>query len=122
MPTLTIPFPPSLNHYWRQFRGRAILSKAGRQYRVEAQTAAEAFRVLSGLQHTITGRIAVHLAVYPPDRRRRDLDNMPKAILDALTHAGVYADDSQIDDLQVVRMPTEKPGRVEVTITEIDAA
>lgn len=38
-----------------------------------------------------------------PDRRRRDLDNMPKALFDGLTHAGVWTDDSQIDDLRIVR-------------------
>ncbi|MEY4713325.1 MAG: hypothetical protein RIS88_2775 [Pseudomonadota bacterium] len=38
-----------------------------------------------------------------PDRRRRDLDNTLKATQDAMTHAGIWDDDSQIDDLRIVR-------------------
>jgi crossover junction endodeoxyribonuclease RusA len=38
-----------------------------------------------------------------PDRRRRDLDNLLKAVQDALAHAGVYDDDSQIVDLRIRR-------------------
>jgi len=43
------------------------------------------------------------VTLHPPDRRRRDLDNAMKALLDSLEHAGVYDDDSQIDDLRIVR-------------------
>ena len=31
---LVLPFPPSMNTYWRNFRGRTVLSKAGREYKV----------------------------------------------------------------------------------------
>ena len=61
-----------------------------------------------------------------PDRRKRDLDNLHKGILDGLTHAGVWKDDSQIDDLRIYRcraatgeLVIEKPGRVVVTIEAI---
>ena len=37
-------------------------------------------------------RLSLHLHVCPPDRRARDLSNLPKALEDALTHAGVWAD------------------------------
>jgi Holliday junction resolvase RusA-like endonuclease len=45
----------------------------------------------------------VVVEVYVPDRRKRDLDNLHKGILDSLTHAGVWGDDSQIDDLRIYR-------------------
>jgi hypothetical protein len=54
------------------------------------------------VQH-LTGRLAVTVDVHPPDRRRRDLDNALKALLDALEHGGAYRDDAQIDDLRVRR-------------------
>ena len=38
-----------------------------------------------------------------PDNRCRDLDNLLKATLDALTCAGVWDDDSQIHDLRITR-------------------
>ena len=37
----------------------------------------------------------------------------------ALTHAGVWKDDSQIDKLLIVRKGIEKPGRIVVTVTAI---
>jgi Holliday junction resolvase RusA-like endonuclease len=55
---------------------------------------------------------------YPPDRRRRDLDNILKAILDALQHAGCYADDSQIHALRAIKQEPQPPGRVVVTICQ----
>jgi crossover junction endodeoxyribonuclease RusA len=53
-----------------------------------------------------------------PDNRCRDLDNILKALQDALQDAGVYNDDHQIDDLRVTRTAPQKPGWVDVDITE----
>ena len=49
------------------------------------------------------GRLSMTMTLFPPDKRRRDLDNAFKAPLDALAHAGVYEDDSQIDVLTIRR-------------------
>ena len=32
----TMPFPPSINGYWRTFKNRQIISKRGRDYRSAA--------------------------------------------------------------------------------------
>jgi crossover junction endodeoxyribonuclease RusA len=45
-----------------------------------------------------------------------DIDNRVKAALDALTHAGVYDDDSQIDELFVARGDIVKGGRCQVMV------
>ena len=33
MITLRLPCPPSMNTYWRNFRGRTVLSKKGREFK-----------------------------------------------------------------------------------------
>jgi crossover junction endodeoxyribonuclease RusA len=54
---------------------------------------------------------------FPPDRRRRDLDNLLKPTLDALQHGGVYEDDSQVDLLVVRRCETDRPdGHVAIRV------
>lgn len=53
---------------------------------------------------------------FPPDRRRRDLDNILKCTQDSLAHAGVYKDDSQIDLLTVRRRDLAPGGLINVQI------
>ncbi len=64
------------------------------------------------------GRLEMVVHVFPPDGRRRDLDNLQKSLCDSLQAAGVYADDSQIDRLDVHRGPIVRGGKVLVQITE----
>ena len=66
-----------------------------------------------------TDRLAVTIRVYPPDRRRRDLDNLTKSILDLLTKAKVWIDDSQIDDLRIIRQNIVPNGRIEIEICQL---
>jgi len=109
---LELPYPPTVNHIWRRYRNRTVLSEAGREYR-------SAVRVALAAQNAqmIPGSVAVAIDAHPPDRRRRDLDNTLKCLLDALQHGGVYSDDSQIDDLRIRRRERIKGGRVRVTVT-----
>ncbi|MGYP002035165128 len=65
-------------------------------------------------------RLKVDILVFPPDNRRRDLDNVLKAILDSLEDAKVFKDDSLIDDLRVRRMDTFKDGKIEIGIEIIE--
>ena len=114
---IVLPWPPSMNTYWRHVvtRGRAMtmISKKGREYRERA--AGELFAQGVVMRH-MQDRLAVHIIAYPPDRRVRDLDNLPKSVLDAMTKAEVWHDDSQIDDLRITRGHIVKGGRLEITI------
>lgn len=109
---LTLPWPPSVNHYWRTVNGRPIISKAGREYREAVRSCAW------GAGNMGDARLSVAIAASPPDRRRRDLDNVLKALLDAMQHAGVYDDDSQIDKLTITRAKQTNGGAVAVKIEE----
>jgi crossover junction endodeoxyribonuclease RusA len=96
---ITLPFPPSVNRIWRAVNGRVLLSRDGRAYRdkVALQWA------LARLQGYGRSPLKVEIDAWLPDSRRRDIDNLQKAALDALQHAGAYADDSQIIDLRIRR-------------------
>lgn len=111
--TYELPFPPSVNHYWRRVGPRTLISRGGRRFRDRVASVLAAQSVAP-----LLGRLSVHVIACPPDRRRRDLDNLQKALLDAMQHGGVYRDDSQIDRLEVERGPVVPGGKVIVTITE----
>lgn len=68
---------------------------------------------------TLHGRLAVHVALFPPDRRKRDVDNILKPLLDACEHAGCFVDDSQIDELHIIRQPVRKGGACTILILEL---
>lgn len=116
---LQLPWPPSVNHYWKHFRNRAIIGEAGMRYRNQVWAAVHRSRTSRTEPQRLqfgTLRLSVILNCYPPDKRVRDLDNLPKAVLDSLSKARVWTDDSQIDILTTVRMDVEKPGRIVVSI------
>jgi len=113
---LSLPFPPSLNHYWRTGRGRTYISEAGEAFRTEVIWLIMQARLNKG----IASRLKVDILANMPDKRRRDLDNLPKAVFDALTHAGFMLDDSQIDDFRVRRGEIEKGGALVVRVTELE--
>jgi crossover junction endodeoxyribonuclease RusA len=104
---LLLPYPPSVNHYWRHVGAKVLISRTGWAYRSAVAAAAVVQQA-----HAVPGRLAVTLLVRPPDRRRRDLDNLCKSVLDALAHAGVYEDDSQVDRLTVERRPPKAGGEL----------
>jgi crossover junction endodeoxyribonuclease RusA len=111
----TLPWPPSVNTYWRNFDGRMIISAKGREYR---ETVGDQM-TLQKMVYRFSGPLRVVIEAYRPDKRRRDLDNLLKATLDGLAHAGVYEDDSQIVDLRIYWAP-DIGGMLKVKIEEIE--
>lgn len=108
---LELPYPPSVNHYWRRVGARTLISRGGRAFR------ASVCSILAGRRvRPMKGPLAIAIDVHPPDRRRRDLDNIQKALLDALAHGGAYHDDSQIARLTVVRRAVVPGGKVRVRL------
>lgn len=116
--TLELPYPPSVNHYWRHVgpRGRTLISREGRRYRARVASTLALRRV-----QPVPGSLDVQVTVHPPDRRRRDLDNTMKALLDALEHGGAYGDDFQIDHLDIWRGDVVPDGKVVVRISEMSS-
>jgi crossover junction endodeoxyribonuclease RusA len=118
--SLGLPFPPSVNANWRPIRARTrkgmrarmILSDRARSYRDEVIDLCRIARPKKlGSQE-----LEAILIIYPPDRRVRDVDNLSKAVFDALEHAGVYNNDSQIIRLTTVKGEIIKKGLMVVLL------
>jgi len=115
--TLNLPWPPSMNHYYAVVRGRKITSKHGREYH---QAVAGALLQAGTRPFDADARLMIEIRAYPPDRRRRDLDNLAKPVLDSLQKAGLFPDDSQVDILTLARRAVESPGRVSVSVAPLE--
>jgi crossover junction endodeoxyribonuclease RusA len=74
-----------------------VISDGGRKYRKAVWEQV----IQQALGKRVRNRAVVTIQAFRPDNRRRDLDNLLKAVLDALTAAEVWDDDSQITDLRI---------------------
>lgn len=120
--SLLLPYPPSVNRYWRSVAGRVLISADGRAYRSAVGHSVMTSRAAGRAPGSpLQGRLCVCVTLFPPDRRRRDLDNTLKSLLDSCTHAGLWEDDSQIDDLRVIRATVAAGGIAQVAIIELSA-
>lgn len=82
-----LPWPPSVNHYYRHVGSRVLISRDGRKYR---ERIVSRFRA-EGIE-TFRCPVELGIELYPPDKRRRDADNSLKCLLDSFTHGGLYED------------------------------
>lgn len=115
MLTIDLPFPPSSNTMYRNFRGRMVLSPKGREFKAQVAD------IVAYGQYRIEGRLSMFISIASPTKRKFDLDNRIKPIQDALQDAGVFDDDEQIDSLTIVRQEPVKGGRCTVVITKESA-
>ena len=103
---LTIPFPPTLNHNigrrgGRYFQSGEYKSSAGRIFMWRRRKAVP-------MNWSKESRYSVVVELIYNTRRRYDVDNRVKPILDALTRAGTWNDDAQVDEILVVRGEVDK--------------
>lgn len=124
---LTLPFPPSLNAMYRagikgacaRCRKVAVpfqfLSDVAESYR------SNAMGVLERMGRPVILKpsdVAVTLHLYRP-RAAGDLDNYFKGLLDCLSGAAGYEDDSQIAELHAYRHESKERPRAELIITDL---
>ena len=121
---LTLPYPPSVNHY--KVMGRLKQSQNGKIYR-EMVNSPETKRFYYEVFMLVrqkppksfdSATISIDLDVCPPDARKRDIDNVAKPVLDALQKAGLYNDDNQVSRLLIQRCPIISQGQIIVRISE----
>lgn len=113
---LSLPYPPSVNTYWRANGNRRFISKAG----VEFKRAVAEYVIDNNIPKFGSVRIDLDIVIRPRSKRIFDIDNLLKAILDSLMDAGVYDDDSQVDKICIVRGEPCKNGACIVIIKEYE--
>ena len=95
---LQLPYPPSVNRYWRVWRNRAVVSPAAKKFQREVREVV----ARSGWPKA-AGEVRVLAELRPAPGRKPDVDNAGKALLDALVHAEVLEDDRSVVELHLWR-------------------
>jgi len=103
--TVTLPYPPSANRLWRNVGGKTLKSEPYREWIDSA-----AWIVKLACKKTYDGKgvrgpYGLTILVNPPDRRKRDIDNLAKPLSDALKAGGAIEDDHLCQELRMVLSP-----------------
>ena len=97
-----LPYPPSLNTYWRRRGSQYYISDKGQKYRKDVQ---QIIRQLK-LDIFTKSRLRIKVIADVPD----------------LIYAGFAEDDEQFDDIRVIRGVKVSGGRLGIKITELECA
>jgi crossover junction endodeoxyribonuclease RusA len=129
---VVLPYPPTVNHYWgRKHHVRRVFEKGKWKDKVICQNfikrEGEIFhkQVENILQYyrkkePYTGNVRLEVDIYPPDKRKRDTNNLLKALEDSLQKSKVIADDNQICVTLTRRCEIDRPnGKVIIRLLEI---
>jgi len=110
------PWPPTMNSYYSHTRNGVFISKKGRLYRESISESAH--EQSPGGPPRLGVPLAMTVYLFPPDKRKRDLDNHMKALQDAMTQCGIWEDDSLVDQLYIFRGSVVPKGSVIVYLRE----
>ena len=108
---IDLPYPPSSNRYWRNFRGRMVVSEEAQSYKKSVGLIAN----VAGL-HPVDGELCVTLHIRRP-AKRRDLDNHVKVLFDSL-QGYAYNNDSQIRELHITMADDKRNPGVTVNVSQ----
>lgn len=106
---ITLPYPPSANHYYTIARGRKILSSKGREFLLACAAVCADARI-----KPIDGPVSYMATAYRP-RKIGDLDNLIKPVQDALK-GWAWHDDKQVDEFTWKRRDDKHFPRIEIEI------
>lgn len=110
---LILPYPPSVNHLYANWRGRRIISAQGRKFKSDIAILAkrQGAKILSG-------ELSVTFRIFRP-RKIGDLDNRLKISQDALK--GIcFEDDKQIIEIHAFRFDDKANPRIEIEIKRLN--
>ena len=94
-----------------------LISRKGREYRRAVLAEIVRQKVTQGLGDA---RLALTVGCHRGDKRKYDLDNLLKSLLDSMQHAGLFDSDGQIDELMIFRSDIDrKQPRVSIQLSAI---
>lgn len=116
---LELPWPVSTNSYHgNNRRGNKYVTRTGKKFKSEVRK--EFLAQMGAGFKPLEGSLLLEVYLAAPTKAKRDIDNHAgKSLLDALTDAGAWLDDSQVDLQYTERCRVEKGGRCFVRITQV---
>ena len=114
----TLPYPPSVNNLFLNVAGRGRIITPKYKAWIDLCLWTLAARRLS----PVKGRFAITINAVRPDRRKRDLDNLAKPILDVIVKAGLVDDDSLAQRITMAWVePAFQDQPIYITLSEAEA-
>lgn len=108
---LELPLPPTINSYY-QYRGfRRFVGPEGKKFKADVAQIVGKVPTRFG-----NSRLSLTIHLHFRDKRRADISNRVKALEDALVQAGLFDDDSQIDEEHTYRSSIIKEGKTSIEI------
>jgi len=112
---LVLPLSPSANTYYRKYNNIMVIGKEGKAFKQAVQE----YVLVNKVPKFRDRKLKITMVISPRDKRKIDIDNRIKAVLDALQKADVFHDDFQVDHLEMIRGEVIKGGQLLVTIEEV---
>jgi len=112
---LVLPLSPSTNTYYRKYNNIMVIGKEGKAFKQAVQE----YVLVNKVPKFRDRKLKITMVISPRDKRKIDIDNRIKAVLDALQKADVFHDDFQVDHLEMIRGEVIKGGQLLVTIEEV---
>lgn len=107
-----LPFPTklSVNNLYRYTNSYVYKTKTAKDYQTLVY-----LKLLKEKKFTVE-KLIFTMEVYPPDKRKRDLDNLLKNVLDSLMYARMFHDDCQIEEIHVIKKEVVKDGLLKISL------
>lgn len=97
MVKIHLPYPVSVNAMYRNVRGKGRVKTKKYSDWIFAACMKHGSRDAK----RVPGKVSVHIEVKRPDKRKRDIDNLAKGILDFLTLQNIIDDDCNVEKLTI---------------------
>lgn len=90
---IELPFPPSVNAIYKPTNKKIYATKELKEYKKKVKSIVQAHMRKNSLCK-ITVPVKMECVLYEPNKRIRDLNNLKKSLLDALTFSKLWEDDN----------------------------